>query len=583
MRKFMLAAAALSLWSVPAQAQCTPEGNARFAATQARLNAAAARIRAGDCSAVADWRRALAAQHAILRRSQQQTYPYTCTVTIKYPSPPPCGGTKSAKAAADKKKQAAAKKEASSPSAVKRGEAPSSATPKSASCSDITGTGSTAPAATHCKDADRALYAARQIRQNNPQVADAEYKKAAAAARRAGDTTLELNILREAVEIAASATAAAVAPSAPVAPAGPVAAAASASAAPAAADAVRRMWDGTREKCDTANQLERATAGWYVMCVQPVLPKRQETGYRPNPDPLELQKQARQACGSYSRDTQRCFSEFKLKVILEQNPGMRAACEKSVGQRGRLRQQLRDRLGMGAADNHQAILECVDNAYLYGDLDASAKTPRNSLREELRNRLYGSPDDTKGADGAGPKSIVCSDTERCCKAGFGMKPTPGAFGAWSCQPLGLLALNATQRRLDGKGEAEYIDDVEERVGDIVTNAVAAAVDAFGAAMSQSDRDACAAASLAATRSVLKGGAPRMSEQCRAMAEAARSFLALYANVHLDHSSDAMEELLAGFRVELGRPLPGMTGLLPDERLQRVGECLRQGGSAENCN
>jgi hypothetical protein len=73
-----------------------------------------------------------------------------------------------------------------------------SAMPKSASCSDITGTKSTAPAVTHCKDANRALHAARVTREKSPAISADEYKKAAAAARRAGDANLELSILREA-------------------------------------------------------------------------------------------------------------------------------------------------------------------------------------------------------------------------------------------------------------------------------------------------------------------------------------------------------------------------------------------------
>lgn len=70
---------------------------------------------------------------------------------------------------------------------------------KSASCSDITGTSSTAPAVSHCKDANRALHAARVTREKYPAVSADEYKKAAAAARRAGDTQFELSILREAI------------------------------------------------------------------------------------------------------------------------------------------------------------------------------------------------------------------------------------------------------------------------------------------------------------------------------------------------------------------------------------------------
>lgn len=71
---------------------------------------------------------------------------------------------------------------------------------QSVSCSDITGTGGSAPAATHCKNSDRSLYAARKMRKANPQAAVTEYNKAAVAARSAGDTTLELSILREAAD-----------------------------------------------------------------------------------------------------------------------------------------------------------------------------------------------------------------------------------------------------------------------------------------------------------------------------------------------------------------------------------------------
>ena len=71
---------------------------------------------------------------------------------------------------------------------------------KSASCSDITGTSDTssAPTAQQCNDANRALHAARVTREKYPVYADDQYKKAAAAARAAGDTQLELSILREA-------------------------------------------------------------------------------------------------------------------------------------------------------------------------------------------------------------------------------------------------------------------------------------------------------------------------------------------------------------------------------------------------
>lgn len=61
-----------------------------------------------------------------------------------------------------------------------------------------------APAFKHCDDADFALHAARAARDEYPRVAADQYKLAAAAARRAGDTKLELTILREATSKAAS-------------------------------------------------------------------------------------------------------------------------------------------------------------------------------------------------------------------------------------------------------------------------------------------------------------------------------------------------------------------------------------------
>jgi hypothetical protein len=69
---------------------------------------------------------------------------------------------------------------------------------KSASCSDITGTNSTAPAANDCKDAVADRELARTNRKNDPELSKYKYKKAAESARRAGDADLELSILREA-------------------------------------------------------------------------------------------------------------------------------------------------------------------------------------------------------------------------------------------------------------------------------------------------------------------------------------------------------------------------------------------------
>ncbi len=66
------------------------------------------------------------------------------------------------------------------------------------SCSDITGTKDSSPAATNCKDAVADRDVARLNRKKDPELSKYGYKKAAEAAHRAGDTALELSILREA-------------------------------------------------------------------------------------------------------------------------------------------------------------------------------------------------------------------------------------------------------------------------------------------------------------------------------------------------------------------------------------------------
>jgi hypothetical protein len=455
--------------------------------------------------------------------------------------------------------------------------APADALPRrTASCSDITGTSSAAPAASHCRDADRSLYAARQLRQVNPPIAAAEYKKAAAAARNAGDGTLELSILREAMEAAA-----AVAGSGSGASVGiPAAPAVATPSQPASG--VRRMWDGSRETCETANKTERGTAAWYVMCTDPQPPARPSTAHRPNPDPHELSKAARQVCGSYSRETQQCFADFKLKAILASSPGLQETCERKAADRSPLRRQLSERLGGGSFDSRRLFLECVDNVYLYGSADGPP-SPRNALRETLRKRLAAqdSPTPYQAPDGTTKRSI-CWSPGYCCQPGYGLKPKPGAFGAWSCQPLGLLALGTAQPPVVSKDVADQIDDLEDRVGETVAKAVAAALDAAGAAMSEADREACAAASFAAVHAMLKGGAPDIPERCRAMASGARAYFGSYAHGHVDTSNSAMEDLLASFAGNLGPPLPGMIGLTPDETLRRSGECLLRGGS-HDCN
>jgi hypothetical protein len=93
------------------------------------------------------------------------------------------------------------------------------ALPKSASCSNITGTKGGVPAATECKTGNSLLAAARAVRAQNPAAAAETYKQAAEAYRRAGDVALATTILQEALTIITAAPSSAPQPqSGPTAP-----------------------------------------------------------------------------------------------------------------------------------------------------------------------------------------------------------------------------------------------------------------------------------------------------------------------------------------------------------------------------
>jgi hypothetical protein len=269
-----LAAVILLIASNAAYAQCTPSGMARFHSLDSQISSLERRIRAGDCSLIPEWKRKLAAIHAVLRRSQRQTVPYTCHVTIKYPPVPSCGS------AAKKKKTRTQTAAAPVPASAGGGGG-------SGSCSDITGTSSGGPAPTNCKTANNALKQARQVRQGNPAKAAAHYKEAAAAARRAGDKDLELTILREAAAAAAAiaapdATAKAMPPPAkapmPKPDSSPVQMASrtppSGATQPPVSGIVpladQHYWKGTSDRadCASASDLERQSGNWKAKCGQ---------------------------------------------------------------------------------------------------------------------------------------------------------------------------------------------------------------------------------------------------------------------------------------------------------------------------
>ena len=161
-----------------------------FWAFEARFKAAVARLKAGDCSALAEWKAANDGEHAILRNnlSRPECHPY-----FLYPKPPPCVSR-------------TAKQVPPPPQPAPQPLAPRAASnQQSASCSDITGLGtgsgpgnctpsSGIPSNVQQQMAQAQSYAqaAQTVKQSDPtntgwSTAAALYRKAAAAFQAAGD------------------------------------------------------------------------------------------------------------------------------------------------------------------------------------------------------------------------------------------------------------------------------------------------------------------------------------------------------------------------------------------------------------
>jgi hypothetical protein len=502
--------------------------------------------------------------------------------------------------------------------------AASTAMRKSASCSDITGTGGPpAPNETDCKNAARSLQAARDARAKRPDIAAKEYKKAAEAYRRAGDTAREAAMLREVESLAALAatppsTPSAEPPSAPssapssppglaVAPpaAAPTTSGASQPPSPPPAEPASRgkLWLPTEDNanCEQANASERRTAAWYNTCV-PRAPRRSVNGYRHPLSPQELFRRARAKCGSASRETAPCYIEAKLAILLEADPAIGAACQTaSAKPSNALREQLSRALDAATGTDRseqlkrEAFIACVHQLYLYGEPAGD-----ESLREQMKKRQEEAErEEEKKEKAAAGAAASAEDSLRgggycppgkhprpgqpstCCPPGHGMKPTPGAFGASSCQKLGLDA-NRTSVHPAVASESE--EAFERHVNDVAMDAAVAAAAAEGGRMLALIKRDCAMASFHAARAVIKGGAPEVPEACRPMAAAARAQLSRYATAHIDAGNAGLSEALAylSARADLGTPQPGLTGIAPDEQMSRQSDCIIRGGTAEAC-
>lgn len=207
----------------------------------------------------------------------------------------------------------------------------------------------------------------------------------------------------------------------------------------AAPNGPRRYWEDP-DYCATANSVERGSAlyGYYCNPDQPSSASKDQDDYKPFPDPKDLDRKVSQICGPYSRETRQCFFENKLKIVLDTNPDIRAACANRLAG-DNLRDRLANKLGGGDKDgdpNDNSYTRCIDDAYLHGLHPKSDGSLREALRQKLQNKDK-SPDQTAANQNKDPvKRPPDKLPNDGCGPGRGLKPDPNAFGAWTCQALG---------------------------------------------------------------------------------------------------------------------------------------------------
>jgi hypothetical protein len=465
-----------------------------------------------------------------------------------------------------------------------------SAMPKSASCSDITGLGGGGSTARNCKTGNALVAAARALRARDPKAAAEKYKQAADAYRRAGDGQLAATTRDAATAMASAAADTHAGPAATPSESSPRLNDVAAAAPAAAPSGPGPHWQGTSDPrdCANANFVERSSAAWGVMCV----PAQSVTGHKPEPDPLVLSEAARKACGSWSRETRRCYGEVKLKLILAQNPAFRQACNDAARSSG-LGDALRRRIGSDQDPDRldTPFNRCVDDAYLYG-----LHRPAQDLRELLKKRLAAHDAATSDSGNDGPRR-PSSETlpHDGCPRGQGLQPDRHAFGAWTCQPLTTVVPDRNMpAHPSGDGEtADAIDRAEAELDDVAATTAAAIAEALGAQLSPQDRATCANAAAAAARGAMTDTHPPAPPVCGPMIEAVRPELAYYARTRVPLDEPGLDAFLAylGMRDprsggthggNLGAPLPGMTGLEPSAQDRLVADCIVRGGTREQC-
>ena len=223
-----------------------------------------------------------------------------------------------------------------------------------------------------------------------------------------------------------------------------------------------RVEKPSKEECDAAREWDKATDAWIDLCGE-----GRDKQSAPKAPPMEQQlaaeaekrcieenakdRDAYEACLTNARLAifpaaaaenrcienvkdheawEACLTNVRLKIILANSPAIQAQCSRRTG---------------------DDLIDCVDLIYVYGgrlkDMLAanlkqvSLKEWGKQVEEEWQARKA-DPERRKqsgsqcgGPGGAGQRWQVKGNELHGCPCGYGLKPTPGAFGAW-CSAVG---------------------------------------------------------------------------------------------------------------------------------------------------
>jgi hypothetical protein len=221
-------------------------------------------------------------------------------------------------------------------------------------------------------------------------------------------------------------------------------------------DPAAANWSDDPERCDDANEVERSTAAWYNMCVAKNEPKRPalflpSIDPRKLPDPLysQLKAQCDASLRNDANRAQRCLIDMSLSYRAKAQCGAVAtapvdedlrACMRDASVAILMREEPTVRSRCSSKNPGKELIDCVDVAYLFGSRGGRTADQERALNEQrasMTSRLRDSQTkDTQASTSPGKASSPPTG----CAPGYGMKPTPGAFGAWSCQRLGVIFL-----------------------------------------------------------------------------------------------------------------------------------------------